>query len=358
VSERRVQYYAYGVELHDPTVARPYYRIIYRTPEGVRKVPSAGKDLEQAKAKASSIVDELAAAVADPTGRSVNDLLNAWLPQAEKEYAENHWDKYLSMSRRFISPLLGQHSAWTLSKDDVKTVLDAPVATSAKRHTRNALGAMLVWAHEHDWVEQPYGHFFPKRSRTAKRDEGRKHGETIQFIPENLRPSPEACLALAEAMREQGGEKHGEQLWLMVTAAATCGMRQGELFAATPSRLRPATGEWLIDRQVIRVKSKAAIAKAPQDAEDVDEEGDLVVAADDEKAGTVRITAPKWGRTRSTILPELTIWGEPFREPLLAYAATRLADDVLFPAARGGFMHPSNMSRAWLKAARAAAAPA
>jgi hypothetical protein len=362
VTKREVWETDHGVTMYEPTKARPYYRLTWYTPEGARQAASGGKDRDQAWAKAWDIDAQLAQAVADPSGRIVNDLLNAWLPKARKEYSETHWDKYLRMSERFISPLLGQHAAWTLTREDIKAVLEAPGAESAKRHTRNALGAMLTWGHENDWVEQPYGHFFPRRARTAKQQAGRKHGEMVQFIPQELRPSPEACRALAEAMAAAGGNKYGEQLWLMTAAAASCGPRQGELFAATRSRLRPEVGKWLIDRQVVRVKKKTARVVAALEAADDDLEdtldGLVVTDADEDTPdGTVRITPPKWGRTRETILPAVTIWGEPFAERLVAYAATRRPDEVLFPAARGGFLHPSNFRRAWLTVARTSAAP-
>ena len=360
MTKREVWETDHGVTLYEPTNARPYYRLTWYTPEGARQAASGGKDRDQAWAKAWDIDAQLAAAVADPSGRIVNDLLNAWLPAAKKEYSDLHWDKYLRMAQRFISPLLGQHSAWTLTREAIKSVLDAPDAESAKRHTRNTLGAMLTWGHENGWVEQPYGHFFPRRARTAKQQQGRQHGETVQYIRPELRPSPDACKALADAMRTAGGKMLGEQLWLMVAAAASCGLRQGELFAARTDRLRPASGEWIIDQQVVRVK------KAPPGAElllvdeelDDDEEGDPaeVAALDGAADGTVRITPPKWGRTRATILPPSTIWGEPFAEPLMRYAATR--DGLLFPAARGGFLHPSNFARDYLSSARVAAAPA
>jgi hypothetical protein len=138
------------VRLLFPTDARPNFRIVHRTPLGERKQPSAGRDLDTAWAKACDIDAMLAGQVADPTGRIVNDLLNAWLPAMKDEWSPTHWDKYHAMSQRFVSPLLGQASAWNLSKEAVATCASAPSAKSARRHLGNTLGAMLTWGHAND----------------------------------------------------------------------------------------------------------------------------------------------------------------------------------------------------------------
>jgi hypothetical protein len=355
MAERTTRYYDFGVELHEPTVARPYYRIIYRTPEGQRRMPSAGRDLEQAMAKASDIVEMLRGSLADPSGRTVNELLNAWLPTVEAGNAGSHYDKYLSMSSRFISPLLGTESAWNLSKETVQACAATPTAASAKRHTANALGAMLTWGHANDWISEPREFFFPRQPRTAKKDKGRQHGESVQFIPPRLRPSAEACRQLAQAALNSS-ERHGEARWLMVAAAASVGLRQGELFAAPTDALRPDAGEWFIDRQVVRIRLKCTPCEGKGQVD-----GRVCGGCNGKgrtKDESAIVTDPKWGRVRASILPELTIWGEPFRDRLMTYANTLPTGGLLFPAQQGGFRHPSNEARDWSKAARVAAAPA
>jgi hypothetical protein len=355
VTVRRVWETPHGVFMYEPTTARPYYRLTWYTPLGERKAASGGKDQDRAWAKACEIDAELAGQVADPTGRTVNELLNAWLSTVEEGNAGSHYDKYLAMSTRFTSPLLGQESAWGLTKEAVKACAGAPTAKSAKRHLGNALGAMITWGHANDWIAEPREFYFPRPPRTAKKDKGRQHGESVQFIAPRLRPSAEACRQLAQAALASS-ERHGEARWLMVAAAASVGLRQGELFAAPTDALRPEVGEWFIDRQVVRVRLKCTPCNGKGRID-----GQMCGGCQGKgrtKQESAVVTDPKWGRVRASILPELTIWGEPFRDRLIAYAETRPAGGLLFPAPRGGFQHPSNVSRDWLDTARAAAAPA
>jgi integrase len=322
----------HGVTLTFPTTKKPYYRLDYRDANGVRHQPSVGKDGALAWAAALDADTALQESVADPTGRTVGQMLDAWLPEAKKAYSPLHYEKYEDMVRDHIRPALGGLPAWPLSKEQVKACLDAAPSASARRHTENALGALLIWGHAEDWVASPREVFFPRQPRTAKKDAGRQHGETVQFIPERLRPNRDACRQFAEAMeaignREGRRARHGEKFWLMVAASASCGVRIGELLAAPVDNLDWATGEWFVDRQVIRPKSH------PQGL----------------------ITDPKWGRVRRTILPELTIWGEPFRDRVLAYAEQLPPGALLFgPHSGRGFIHASNFGRDYARPARVA----
>jgi hypothetical protein len=352
VTVREVWETPHGVVLYPPTDARPYYRLTWRTPLGERKSASAGKDHTRAWAKANEVDAELRDAVADPTGRTISQLLSAWLPAMQGEWSPTHWDKYLAMSERFIYPLLGQESAWGVTKEAVTACAAAPTAKSARRHLANTLGAMLTWGHAEGWIAQPREFYFPRQPRTAKASKGRQHGESVQFIPPRLRPSAEACRQLAEAALASS-ERHGEARWLMVASASTVGLRQGELFAATTDALRPDAGEWFIDRQVVRVRLKCTPCNG-KGRIDGQVCGGCAGKGRTKDASAV-VTDPKWGRVRASLLGETTIWGEPFRDRLLAYAETRPAGSLLFPAPRGGFRHPSNEAREWLDAARVAA---
>jgi hypothetical protein len=73
------------------------------------------------------------------------------------------------------------------------------------------------------------------------------------------------------------------------------------------------------------------------------------------KGMTPMETLPKWGRTRTTVLPENTIWGEPLRARLPAFLAGRDPDALMFPDSRGGWMHASNFDTRQVIPAGAAA---
>jgi hypothetical protein len=126
-------------------------------PLGERKAASGGSDQQQVWAKALDIDADLAAAVADPIGRTVRELINAWLPAMKDEWASTHWhwDKCYDMARRFIVPTIGHLPAWPLTRAQVEAVVATATAKSAKGHTSNALGAMLIWGHAKEWGAEP-----------------------------------------------------------------------------------------------------------------------------------------------------------------------------------------------------------
>jgi hypothetical protein len=65
-------------------------------------------------------------------------------------------------------------------------------------------------------------------------------------------------------MRAEGGERHGQAMWLMVAAGSSCGLRQGELWAAPVETLNGTDGMWFIDRQVVRVKGEGPVVTDPK----------------------------------------------------------------------------------------------
>lgn len=329
VERREILETELGVVLYPPTKARPYYRLVWRDIHGKRHQSGAGKDQTAAWAKAVEKNDELAAEFADPTGRTVEMLANAWLDDMGNHWSDLHGEKGESMRDRFIVPLLGAVPAASLSKEQVSATLKVPAAVSTRRHLRAAVGGMLTWGYANDWTPNPREFYLPRQPRTSKSSAGQQHGESHQYIEPRLRPSPAACKALAEKLAEAAGPKHAEQAWLMVAVSASCGVREGELWGAVTSSFDFAAGEWLVDRQVVRPKG-----------------------------GGVKVTAPKWGRVRKTLIPEVAIWGDPLAARLEAYLDGKGPNDLAFPAPRGGYFHPSNFSRDWLKGARAAAAPA
>lgn len=171
----------------------------------------------------------------------------------------------------------------------------------------------------------------PLQPRTAKSSSGVKHGESHQFIDPSERPSAQACGDLATALAAQAGTsakdaRWADQLWLMVAVAASCGVRQGELLDLRVRQLSFSAALLHVDRQLIRVSGTPAHS-----------------------------AAPKWGRRRTTILPELTLWGDPLAARLEAFVAGRPADALVFPSRRGSWIHASNFGKRDLMPARQAA---
>ena len=336
--------FPYGVVLYCPTASRPYHRIAYRDPRGKRHEPSAGRDHAKARGKAADVSRELGADLGEHGSRPVSALFAAWQAVQQVENAQSHIDKSKSMGERFIIPQIGAIPTHRLRRAQVQELLKAPTADSARRHLRAAVGAMLAFGHEAgDWGIGPREQYLPRKRRTAKAERGQEHGTSPLFIAERLRPDKHAMKLLADAMRaighgtvEEGKPltakqiRRGEQLWLMFALAACSGPRQGELFAGTAGQVSRDGKTLRVDRQIVRPAG-----------------------------GGWYLTLPKWGRPRTTFIPEVTWWGEPLREPLLAYLAERGLTagrlrpidpafqspppaDLLFPAWRGGYWHPSN----------------
>jgi hypothetical protein len=336
----------HNVALHCATPSRPYHRIVYRTKTGERKFKSGGagpvtgrcdgSQHEQAWAKALEIDDELAASLRERDERTVRDLYKAWNAERRRSHADYTFEKDEEMWRRFVEPVAADWTLDELSRSSVKELLQKPDNESARRHLRASFGAMLTWAHAEEpaWLPEPREHYIPKPPRTGKSTGNREHGESHQFIRPELIPDEEQARALAESMRDvvtgdrSNPSAHrrrlGLEAWLLAALAASSGPRQGELFGTKVQKLRVSAGQFQIHKQVIR----------PQ-------------------GGGYKLTPPKWGRTRTTMLPELTIWGEPLREPLAEYLDGMSPTDIAFPAARGGYHHPSNFDSRWFGLAAA-----
>ena len=334
VVEREAWTSPHGVSLSAPTKARPYYRITYRTKDGQRHQPSGGADFDTAFAKANLIEAELAGAVGDSTGPTIAQMSAAWLADMEPDWSMRHHDDQTKLIKKWVTPALGSLPAAELTRDDIKTTLATPDNAHERRKLRACVGGLLKWGYDNTdpVTRQPYttgprAMFVPAQARTAKAARGRVHGEHRLHIADKLIPGPDACQDLADAMRAVGGEgRWGDQLWLMEAIASSCGIRQGELFAARPFWVDLTAGTLHVHKQLIRVPGHP-----PEETE------------------------PKWGRRRTTVLPEHTIWGEPLREPLAAYMAGMDPHELLFPAQRGGWMTASNFdSRQFGKARKAA----
>jgi integrase len=324
---RTVRETTHGVRLYEPTQARPYYRLVYRDRLGKRFQLSAGTDFDAAAALAQEKDRELDAAAGDLTGQLTRTAVAAWLVTVRAGNAATHHGKYLRMTSKYFLPVAGDVPVWQLTRTDVDAAFALPTATSAKRHLRAAVGAFLTWAAaaEQPLVAHPREHFLPKQPRNAKSGKAKQqHGESHLFIDPKERPSPAACGALADALLAHGaGKRWGEQLWLMVAVAASCGLRLGELIGMTVDQLLFSSGELFVDKQLIRANGVPP-----------------------------GLTPPKWGRSRTTILPERTIWGAPLRERLEAFVAGMEPGDTVFPAPRGGWIHQSNWGKRTFKPVR------
>jgi integrase len=282
----------------------------------------------------------LQAAAADAGSRPVSNLIDAWLADHKQAWAMTHMRTQQAMVSRFIRPMLGEVSCARLTRADVEACLKAPKAESAQRHLRAAMGGLLSWGYAaaDPWISQPKVYYMPSsRRKTAASVEG-EAGADVSYIEPALIPDAHNLRELADAMRLVAGRARetdgelvikrpdlGDRAWLMVAIAASCGVRQGELFALTCRQLLIEDGELLADRQIQR-----------------------------KPGGGVLITKPKWGKIRKTVLPSKTIWGAPLHEPLREYVtAMKLKpDDIVFPTTRRQYMHPSNFLNRWFDPAR------
>lgn len=317
----------YGVTLYWPSGSSPYFRMTWITPTGERKYSSGGRTHATAWAKACQIDDALAAAQAGADERTVDQLGAAWLADLVASWSDRYGVDQADRIAQWVGPTVGHVKAGALTRDMVRKLLATPPSRSVRRHLRATVGGMLKWGYDNDWTAGPRSALLPAQPKTAKRAAGSVHGENRLHIDAKLIPGPDACKALADAMRVVGGKRYGDQCWLMNALAASTGVRQGELFALRPSDVNLADGSLLVLRQLVRVKGLP-----PHE------------------------TLPKWGRTGTTILPATTLWGEDLHGPLAQYLAGKDPEGLIFADTRGHWMTASNFDSRQLKPAREAAA--
>jgi integrase len=314
----------HGVTVTGPSPASPYYRAEWRTPpHNQRHFSSLGTNYHSAGAKAEEL-DRLRALMdTTPADLPIEELAAAWIADLTLVWSPRHAADQARHVEEWVCEWVGDLEVAKLDRAMVRYLLAKPTAPSARRQLRALLGGMLSWGFANNWLTEPRAVLLPPAPRTAKRRAGRAVGESRLHIDENLIPSPDDCRRLAEAARDVGGAKHGQQWWLMVAVAASTGVRQGELFALRPSDVDLRAGSLHVERQLTRV-----IGLKPAE------------------------TPPKWGMVRTTVLPAKTLWGEPLHAPLAEYMKGKDAGALLFPNSRGAWIHASNWGRRVLKPAR------
>jgi len=300
----------YGVALYWPSGKSPYFRLTWVTADGQRKYRSGGRTHDYAWGRACQLDDELAAADAAGRGspnaaKTINELTAAWLAALKPSWSDRYNQDQGDRIAKWVTPGYGHLPAGQLNREDVRIILAAPPSRKVTEHLRATVGGLLSWAYDDDWTSGPRSALLPKAPNTAKRARGQVHGENRLHINTTLIPGPDACRALAEAMRDVGGKKYGLKYWLMEAIAASTGVRQGELFALRPSDADLGSESLQVLRQLIRSKGVP-----PHE------------------------TLPKWGRTGTTFLPSRTIWGADLHGPLEKYMAGMGPGDLLFPTAR------------------------
>jgi integrase len=314
-----------GVQLHPPTSARPYFRIVYRDRNGQRHQPSGGKDQKGAWAKACEIDRQLELAVTDKSERTVAELRDAFLADMTPHWSPRHAQDTGTYLDAALVDLLAS-PCWELTRDDIAAAINRGATARMRQHYRAPFGKMISWGYDEEWVPQPREALVRRKHKTARAEHGRAHGEAHEYVNPRLIPSADDVRRVADAMYTIGGPKNGERAWLMTAIAASCGLRWGELADLRAGRLNFDQGDLHVLTQVVWLKKDHKDATRPY--------------------GPIQ-TPPKWGRVRTTVLPKLTLWGEPLRDRLGAYMAARELgpDDLLFPNADGGWVHASNHAR-------------
>lgn len=324
---RQVWSTTHGVELHEPTPSKPYYRLSYRDRHGKRFQPSAGRNFDAAWARANELDAELSRTVTTLSAQPVGHLVDAFLEAKAPLWSPRH----ASETRKYLTAALV--GVWTLRCDeltrrDVSAAIGRAKAPSMTRHYAAAVSALITWGHHEEYLPNTPARYKPSETKTGRSAAGRAHGESSLFIDEELIPSAEDIQLVADAMHQVGENKkpkQGERLWLMTALAASTGLRQGELFDLRPDRITFETGKMRVTSQVVHMTGEE-----PQ------------------------VTPPKWGRPRVASLPERTLWGAPLRDRLREYVDDMDPDQLIFAAPKSGrWQHPSNFSRDYWKPARA-----
>lgn len=280
-----------GVLIRPGTGGSPYYRLDYRL-EGVRHQPTVGRTWDGAWARAMEADALVAAGCGERPLQPVSVLLGAWVAAHTGTKALRPWSLAYqqivgTVSQRSITPHLGGLLCGQLRNDDVLAAVAAAPTGPTRAQALTVISAMLHWGYRGEWVVKDPRVLLPKRAQAGVRPI-----EAAEY------PDRAAAAALVSGA--------GDDLRLSLLLGAGCGLRQGEQFAATGASVRARGSRLLVSHQVVESK------------------------------GGQHLTAPKYGRTRTVVVPEVVL-GYRLRDLLTARAREVGRGGLLCPADRGGW---------------------
>lgn len=288
--DRNVLEFELGVRVYPPARDGGYWRI--RWEERRQPKDTSAKDQTSAIKKAQDIVERLRRSV--PTE----------LARAKGEHLVAH---YLDPNRR--PPRVSEVSCRELTRADFQDIINLASTASVAHHIRRTLTALMGAGLEEGYV---------MAGRDLLRGVRWQGENTVSNEPadravtEDEIPSVAAVHELAAAAAALTGVWWRE---LQILVVAYSGMRWGEHVALTWEQVDPDRRRIRVDRQVVEARN------------------------------SLIPTLPKGRRRRITMFPVTTPGGVALAELMQRRLDELEPGEIIFPAARGGWMRRSNYGR-------------
>lgn len=331
-----------AVNVLAPTAKAPYYRLTWTNTDGTAGRTSAGRDLDEARAKAADIDAWLARhAKAGVKGSTpLAELVARYTSTStgrnqrrRRGRVAGDWSKgyLIKLTQQLARATAGFGKVAAMDVDaDLLDLMRAQAGTPRTVYENTkALRGLVRWAAANGYLSREQGMLLPdgapaidpaqpRVAGPARRRSDRAVGEDEDYIRDEDAPSREAIIALGDALEAlcPGWGK------LAVEIAHGTGLRWGEQFALTADHVG-------------------------------DEDGIVVLAVQwqiDTNGGSAargRRSHPKGGKTRDVPVFSPSVTGYDLAGALRARAETarqeqaagRNPDALLFPAPRGGLWH-------------------
>jgi integrase len=313
-SEREVLEFDHGVVAYPPTTPDGYWRV--RWEESRRRRDTTARSRSAAIAKASEVVERLARSTPTELGRARGaDLVAHYLdpqrrPPRVHQWSEKHRDDQTRYCDLYVRPVIDGVPCRELTRADFQAIIDQARTASVAQHLRRCLTGLIGAGLEEGYL-------------LARQDllRGvRWHGAlSVPAEPADTAVTQEEIPATAavHALAAETARRSG--VWwreLQILLVAYSGLRWGEHAALTVNQLDPDGRRVQVDRQIIETRS------------------------------ALKETLPKGRRRRTTMFPARTPGGVDL-DRLVRQRIAELggADELLFPAPRGGWARRSNYGR-------------
>jgi integrase len=324
--DRQVLEFDLGVKVYPPKREGGYWRVRWEERRQPKDTPA--KDQTAAIKKAQDIVERLRRSVPTELGRAKGEHLVAHYldpnrrPPRVTQWSIKHREEQTRICEKYVLPVIRDVSCRELTRADFQDIINQAATASVAHHIRRTLTALMGAGLEEGYVMV---------GRDLLRGI-RWQGTTViepepadPAVTEDEIPTVAAVHELAAATAALTGVWWRE---LQILLVAYSGMRWGEHAALTWEQVDPDRRRIRLDRQVVEARN------------------------------TMIPTLPKGRRRRITMFPVTTPGDVALAELMQRRLDELEPGELVFPAARGGWMRRSNYGRQiWDPAAEAVAWP-
>ncbi len=311
--DRNVLEFDLGVRVYPPARSGGYWRI--RWEERRQPKDTSAKDQAAAIEKAQGIVERLRRSVPTELGRAKGAHLAAHYldpsrrPPRVVQWSVKHREEQTRICEKYVLPVIGDVACRELTRADFQETINQASTPSVAHHVRRTLTALMGAGLEEGYVMAGRDLLRGVRwqGETAVQNEPADRAVTEDEIP-----AVSAVHELAAAAAALTGVWWRE---LQILLVAYSGMRWGEHVALTWEQVDPDRRRIRIDRQVVEARN------------------------------SLLPTLPKGRRRRITMFPVATPGGIALAELMQRRLDELRPGELIFPAARGGWMRRSNYGR-------------